>query len=68
VKALFYWVFCNSSAVFGLDFKVNFWSFSAPDSLEEVLGVPAMVFGISRGQEFYGAAPRGPDLLCFLQF
>jgi hypothetical protein len=27
-----------------------------------------MVFGISCGQEFYGAAPRTPDLLCFLQF
>jgi hypothetical protein len=27
-----------------------------------------MVFGISCGQEFYGAAPRAPYLLCFLQF
>jgi hypothetical protein len=24
-----------------------------------------MVFGISCGQEFYGAAPRAPDLLAF---
>jgi hypothetical protein len=27
-----------------------------------------VVFGISCGWEFYSAAPRGPDLLCFLQF
>jgi hypothetical protein len=27
-----------------------------------------MISGHSRGQEFYDAAPRAPDLLCFLQF
>jgi hypothetical protein len=26
------------------------------------------IFRISCGQEFYGAAPRDRDLLCFLQF